>query len=221
MADLILYIPNHKYSDDDMIFVSWLDANYYVSDKNDNTFKLATTSGGSTLVQFTETVIEGYVREIDIVGVTTITGLDHLEGETVTVTSAGSVAGVEVVSGGSITIADDVFTYQVGKPYTMKVRTMKLSIPQEGTTVQSRIKRIERTNIRYIRSQNGKAGQEYDGVEYLQPIFAEYSINSADTKPDNRLAQGGFSEDAYTTIISSDPFPFTVLATIIDVEVEK
>ena len=88
MADLILYIPNHKYSDDDMIFVSWLDANYYVSDKNDNTFKLATTSGGSTLVQFTETVIEGYVREIDIVGVTTITGLDHLEGETVTVTSS-------------------------------------------------------------------------------------------------------------------------------------
>ncbi len=224
MADLIVYLPGHGFANgsDTPVYISWVDANYWTSDEDADSFKLATTSGGATLLQFITTITDGFVREFDdSSGATTISGLEHLEGETVTVTSNGSVVGVETVSGGEITISEDVFTYQVGKPYTMKVRTMRLSIPQEGTTVQSRIKRIDRTNVRYLRAQNGEAGPEYDGVEYLQPILAEYSVDSADTKPDNRLAQGGFSEDAYTTIVSSDPVPFTVLATIIDVEVEK
>ena len=65
MPDLICYIPNHGYSDDDPIYVSWLDANYYVSDKDSDSFKLATVAAGSTLVQFTETITDGFVREID------------------------------------------------------------------------------------------------------------------------------------------------------------
>ncbi len=133
-----------------------------------------------------------------------------------------SGVGTEVTGDGdSITLDTAASTVQVGISYTMKVRTMRLSIPQEGITTQTRIKRIEKTNVRYIRSLLGTAGQEYDGVEYLQPIAATFSTEAKDTKPDNRLSQSGFSEDAYTTIISSDPVPFTGLATIIDVEVEK
>lgn len=123
--------------------------------------------------------------------------------------------------GDSIILDTAASTVQVGLPYTMKVRTMRHSIPQEGTTIQTRIKKIERNTVRYIRSLLGMAGQEYDGVEYLQPIGATFSTEAKDTKPDNRLSQGGFSEDAYTTIISDDPVPFTGLASIIDIEVEK
>ena len=219
MPDLICYIPNHGYSNDDQIYISWLDANYYVSDKDSDSFKLATTSGGAILVQFTETVTDGFVREVGVTGVTTITGLDHLEGETVKVTSGGSVVATEVVSGGSITIASTVFTYQVGLSYTMKGRSMRLAVPQVPSALQTKIKRVTSVTVRYIKSLLGSAGTEYGGTEYLRPIEAVYSADSADTDENNRATEGGFNEDNYTTIISDDPVPFTVLATITEVEV--
>lgn len=219
MSDLLVYLPNHGYANNDPIYVSWLDANYYVSDEADDSFKLATTEGGDILVQFTETITDGFVREFDdTAGTATISGLDHLEGQIVKVTSGGVVVGTEVVSDGSITITSDVFTYQVGLPFKMKVRTMRLAVPPPNT-LQTRIKRIHRTTVRYIRSLLGSAGQEYDGVEHLGDINATFSIASQDTPKDNRLTKGGWSEDAYTVIVSDDPVPFTVLATIIDVEI--
>ena len=218
MPDLIVYLPNHGY-DDDPIYVSWLDELYYVSDKGDDSFKLATTDGGATLIQFAETVTDGYVREVDdATGTSTITGLDHLEGETVKITSGGVVVGTEVVSSGSITLSSDVYTYQVGLPFKMKVRTMRLSVPQEGNTFQTRIKRIHETVVRYIRSKFGRAGQEYGGTEYLSDLDTTFSTQSQD---DTKLTKGGFSEDAYTVITSDEPVPFTVLATIISFEVEE
>lgn len=218
MSNLICYLPNHGYSDDDQIYISWLDTNYYVSDKDADSFKLATASGGSTLIQFTETITEGFVRQVDVSGVTTISGLEHLEGETVKVTAGGNVIGTEVVSDGEITVTSTVFTYQVGLPYKMKVRTMRLSVPQEGNTFQTRIKRIHETVVRYIRSKLGKAGQEYNGTEYLSDLDTTFSTSSQD---DTKLTKGGFSEETYTVVTSDEPVPFTLLATIISFEVEE
>ena len=220
MPDLICYIPNHGYDNDTHIYVSWLDEEYYVSDKNDDSFKLSTEAAGAILIQFSDIVVDGFVREVVGAGVATISGLDHLEGETVKVTSGGSVLATEVVASGLITLPSTVFTYQVGLPYKMKVRTMRLAVPPPNT-IQTRIKRISSTVVRYIRSVLGCAGQEYGGVEYLGEIGATFSTSSQDTPENNRLTFGGFSEDAYTTIVSDDPLPFTVLAAIIDVEVEQ
>jgi len=149
----------------------------------------------------------------------------HLKGETVSVFADGVVFddAVANVSTGVVTlklatVATQASVVQVGIPYTMKVRTMRLAVPPPNT-LQSRIKRIHRTVVRYIKSLLGSAGQEYGGTEYLADIEATYSTSSADTPRDNRLTSGGFSEDAYTTIISDDPVPFTVLATIIDVDI--
>jgi len=219
MADLIVYIPNHGYSNDDPIYVSWLDGYYYVGDADEDTFKLTATKGSSDYVQFTSTITDGYVREYDDAsGTTTISGLDHLEGETVTLTSGGSVVGSYTVSNGSITVPQDVYTYQVGLPYTMKVRTMRLAVPQQGGTLQSRIKKVYETVVRYIRSKGGKAGQEYGGTEYLSDLNTTFSTSSQDAVI---LNKGGFTEDAYTTILSEEPYPFTVLSTIISFDVEE
>lgn len=217
MPDLIVYLPDHGYADDTKIFVSWLDTNLFVSNKDNDSFKLATTSGGAILVQFSSTIIEGFVREVSASSSTTISGLDHLEGETVKVTSGGAVVATEVVSSGSITVPE-ITTYQVGLPYKMKVRTMRLSVPQDGNTLQTRIKRIHETVVRYIRSLLGSAGQEYGGREYLTNLDTTFSAESQD---EPKLAKGGFSEDAYTTVTSDEPLPFTLLATIISFEVEE
>ena len=227
MPDLTIYLPTHGYSISDLVYISWLDGNYYVRDTDidgvaqsidANSFKIAATDSDATIVQYTSDVTDGYVREVTESGVATISGLDHLEGETVKVTSNGEVVGTETVSSGSITVSSTVFTYQVGLPYTMKVRTTRLSVPQEGNTIQSRIKRIHETVIRYIRSKLGKSGQEYSGTEYLSDMGTTFSSSSQD---DTTLTKGGFTEDAYTVVKSEDPMPMTVLSTIISFEVEE
>ncbi|KKK61893.1 hypothetical protein LCGC14_3009770, partial [marine sediment metagenome] len=156
----------------------------------------------------------------DSTATTTITGLGHLEGETVAVFADGLVQDTKVVSSSQITIVS-ASTVQVGLPYTMKVRTMRLSVPTQNETLQTRIKRINSTVVRFIRSLLGSAGQEYGGTEYLQDLGATFSDEAQDTDANKRLTTGGFSEDAYTTIISADPVPFTPLSTIISFEVEE
>jgi hypothetical protein len=64
----------------------------------------------------------------------------------------------------------------------------------------------------------GKAGQEYDGIEYLEDLDTTFSTESQD---DTKLTKGGFTEDAYTVISSDDPMPFTVLSTVISFEIEE
>jgi len=216
--DLIVYLPQHGYSDDDEIFVSWLGGNYFVSDSDADTFKLATESGGSSLVQFGDIITEGYVQKVDSAGTTTIGGLDHLEGELVQVTADGDFVGSFVVSSGEITLPSTVYTYQVGLPYVTKIRSMRLAVPSQETTVQSRIKRISELVIRHVRSKGGRAGQEYNGREYLQRLAVDYSSDSGDT---TILPQGGFNEDAYITVKIETPTPFTLLSTIVSVEVEE
>jgi hypothetical protein len=156
----------------------------------------------------------------DSTATTTITGLGHLEGETVAVFADGEVQDNKTVSSGAITI-DSASTVQVGLPYTMKVRSMRLAVPQDNETLQTRIKRVSEVVVRYIRSLLGQVGQEYDGTEYLQDVAATNSDDSQDIDNDVRPAQGGFSEDAYTTIVSSDPVPFTVLSTVTSFEIEE
>ena len=145
MADLLVYLPNHGYTNgsDTPVFVSWLDANFYTSDEGADSFKLATMSGGAILVQFTETVTDGFVREFDdTTGATTISGLDHLEGETVKVTSNGAVVGTETVSGGSITVSSDLFTYAVGIGYNATLIPMDIDLEGTGLSTTKRPNRV-------------------------------------------------------------------------------
>jgi len=215
--EVCVYLPNHGLANDDPIYVSWLDGIYYVKNADTvNDFKIVTTQGGIDYVISTGSVIDGYVRKIDQTATTTISNLEHLEGQSVYVTSGESVYGPYIVTSGAITLARNIYNYQVGLPYTMKIRTTRLSVPNALGTLQTRIKRITDTAVRYLRMKGGKAGQEYSGQEYLSEMEAEFSTRSHDS---GNLTKGGYSEDAYTVIKSDEPRPATVLATIIDFEV--
>jgi len=216
LPDLIVHLRNHGYADNTSLWVSWLDGVYYVDDPQTHSFKLTDGAAGDNL-QMDSTVASGYVREVDASGGTTsITGLGHLEGEIVYVTSGGENKGLYTVSSGTVTLLEDVYTYQVGKLYGWKVKTMRFGVP--GTdTLQSRIKKISETTVRYINSVGGKAGQEYGGTEYLTNLHADFSAEATSDK--SILTTGGFDENGCTVVKSSGPYPFTGVCTIIEVDV--
>ena len=230
MPDLICLIPAHGYVDDTPVYVSWLDDIFYIFDSDiataNRSFKLAISIGGA-LVQYTTDITDGFVREDNETGVTIIDGLNHLEGQIVTVTSGGNKIGEFTVVDGAITLAEELTTYQVGLPYTCKIRTTRLASPQSGSALQAQIKRNNRTTIRHSKSQGGQVGQEYmvransgalTMTEYMEDLNAVFDTDSRDI---SSSVKGGVSTDGYTTIKSEEPSPMTIIAAIVEFTVEE
>jgi len=207
MPDLICLIPNHGFSESDFVFISWLDDRFYVRDEDIDSFKISSTDDDLNLVQFTETITDGFVREVTEIGSTIITGLEHLEGELVSVTSDGMVIISSTVLGGSITLSNDVFTYAVGKTYAATLIPMDLDI--EGTGLAT-TKRPNRVIINLNETIGGRIGQDVNSmvdipdVSTLTTDFREISL------------PGGYTRDTDVVVKQTQPLPMTVLSLTYD-----
>lgn len=221
MADLSIYIPNHGFVDGDLVYVSWLDGNYYVVSSRYRSFKISTASGGPA-IQSTGTIKEGYVKKVDpSQNTTTVSNMEHLAGDgSLEASSRKLEMDLEVVSGetwwnfpnttGSVTLTKDVTSYTAGLRYKMQIATMRIEAPSVNG-LQGRIKRISETVVRYIKSKLGYAGTIHDGKEYFSDLYCWYSTASKDT---TIQTQGGFDPDAKTYLRHIEPYPFTVLCLV-------
>jgi hypothetical protein len=230
MPDLICYMPNHGLSDDTEIFVSWFDGNYFVYDSDKATFnasfKLAVSVGGA-IVQFSDTITEGYIRIETGVATSTISGLDHLNGKTISITSGGNLVGTFVVVNGEVEVPSPITTFQAGLTYTCKIRTTRLSAPQEPGAIQARQKKINRAALRHSKTKGAKLGQEYpirtNANELVMTEFTEdlNAVFDTDSRDISVSIPGGISTDGYVIIKSVEPSPMTVIAAVIDYTVEE
>ncbi len=214
MPDLIINIPNHGLSIGDTVYVSWLDANFFVRDPDNdpsiaaNSFKISSTDDDLNLVQFTETITDGFVREVTISGVTTITGLEHLEGETVKVTAGGALVATEVVSSGSISVQSAVFTYAVGLGYEATLVPMDLDLQGAGLSLTTRVNRII---VNLDETIGGKIGPD---INHLEDIPTGTSLFTGHKEVSN---PGGYARGASVTVKQSEPLPMTVLSLTYDI----
>ena len=139
MADLIVNLPNHGYVEGTYVVASWLSGGHYVRDPLSNSFKLSTTNDDSNIIQFSASITSGTVQQTSASGSGTISGLDHLIGETVQVFADGKYIGEYVVDGsGEISPVDDFGTVLVGKGYTSSVLPMKFNVQESGLLSKKR-----------------------------------------------------------------------------------
>ena len=80
---------------------------------------------------------------------TTLTGLDHLEGETVKIIANGATHPDKIVSSGSITLDRSVTNAKVGLGYNSILKTMRLD-DGAGITDQTKTKRIYDVTVRFF-----------------------------------------------------------------------
>lgn len=80
--------------------------------------------------------------------VTTIAGLDHLEGQEVAVLADGSVHPNRTVTAGSITLQRAASVVNVGVPYTARLRTMSIEAGAADGVAQGKTQRIHNIVIR-------------------------------------------------------------------------
>ena len=152
----------------------------------------------------------------DSVPTTTITGLDHLEGETVAILGDGAVLPTQTVSSGSISLAESVSVAQVGLPFTYKLKPMRMDQNTQRGTSKGSIAKFAEVVISFYKTLNAKFG---DGdTTYKEPWRESSDVLGSPpalfTGDKAVQSDGGFSVEDPFQIEGNDPMPCTVRAII-------
>lgn len=147
---------------------------------------------------------------------TVISGLDHLEGQTVDVLADGAVQPQLVVSGGAVTLKYAATVANIGLPCPCRMVTERLDAGSADGTSQGKTKRINRLVFRFLNSLGGKFGPE-DGP------YDDILTRSGNDLMDNALPfftgdteqlefPDGYNFDGIVDYVNDQPVPVTVVA---------
>jgi len=152
----------------------------------------------------------------------TITGLSHLEGETVAILADGNIQTSKVVASGQITLSAAATVVHAGLAYTGILQPMRLEAAMRDGTAQGRLKKIHEVNVRVYRSATFKVGRDESNLDVLVDrdrvitLGAPYDLFTGDLPIgyDDR-----WEKNARIMIVQDKPMPLTVVAIIPEVSI--
>lgn len=150
--------------------------------------------------------------------VSTISGLSHLEGQTVRIVADGSVFPDRVVTSGSITLDRSASIVHVGIPYRGLLKTLNVEGGSEFGVSQAKNKKISMIHLRVLNS----LGYSYGPTEAEIEVFDSFRTDSdaMDSSPllftgDTELRPwGGYEKDGQFFIAQDQPYPLNILGII-------
>jgi hypothetical protein len=157
---------------------------------------------------------------------TSITGLGHLEGETVQVFADGAQQTDKTVSSSAITIDKAATKVHVGLQYKSIITSLPVEVPTPTGTSQGKTKRISQLLLRMYLSLGGKYGPTTTAAD-LDIIPYRSGSDPMDSSPplftgDKVLSfNGPFTTLGQYSIIHDEPVPFTLLAMSPRLELQK
>jgi len=153
--------------------------------------------------------------EYDSTATATISGLGHLESETVKVLGDGAVFTEETVVSGGFTMAETASHVISGLPFRYTVKPMRFDLQVDGGTKGS-IKRFPEIVASFYESVNVNYGIDTDNLFNI-----DFRTNEAYGSPpalftgDKVLAhEGGFDAEDSVIFTSNDPTPCTIRALV-------
>ena len=156
----------------------------------------------------------------DGVSTSSVSGLDHLEGETVSVLADGVVFDDAVVTSGAITLKLATVTtpatkVHAGLPYTSTYQSMRHEAKDIKGTTQGRTKRINKAVFRVHNTLQYQYGYTPSGDFRTQTYT---SMTSGDKELDlpRTMAPANYG---YITVKNAEPTPITIIAIIVEVNV--
>ncbi len=146
---------------------------------------------------------------------TTLSGLGHLEGQTVSILADGSVHADKTVSSGAITLDRHVTKAHVGLPYNSTLRTLRVNAGATDGVAQGKIKRINELTVRLYRSVGLQVGRNENNLDIVpfrssaDAMDAPIELFSGDKEIE---LNGYYDTKGQLTIRQDQPLPMTVLA---------
>jgi len=151
----------------------------------------------------------------------TVSGLTHLEGETVSVVTDGGIHPTRVVEDGAISL-NNQFTYiMVGLPYYGRVQTMPLELLLSTGITPGKLKTVNKVNLMF----RNALGVSYGTDPYnMQKIAFREGTSYTDRPPllyNGMKEQPGFDnygEQRTMWVVQTLPYPCTLVSMIFDME---
>ena len=146
---------------------------------------------------------------------TTITSLNHLEGETVTILADGAAHADKTVSNGTITLDRSASKVHVGYGYSSSLETLRMEAGAEDGISQGKIKRIHGVTARFFQTVGAELGPDTSNLDRLP--FRDSSMAMDEAVPlftgDKEISfPSGYDNDAKIVIRQTQPLPMTILA---------
>jgi len=191
---------------------------FKVANVTSNTFELQDVdSVNVNTTSFNKYSAAGEIRK----KVSSISGLSHLEGETVQVFADGAVQGSKVVSSGSITLDTPASLVHAGLGYTRRFKSLKLAYGGRDGSAIGKPKNIADIILVLMETAEGALSLQTieDGVAGAATELDLRQATDIDADPVNffsgelRLGvTAGFDDDIRLLLTGSTPVPMTVLA---------
>lgn len=185
---------------------------YKVANVAANTFELQDEDGvdidGTAFSIYLE---GGYYRKAE----STFTGLDHLEGETVSILADGSVLPQQVVSGGAITLTVPASRVHAGLPYTSDLEPLPPNMVTKAGTTQNRLRRISKLHFWVRLSRGAWVGPDAANLtEIKQDNALLDSPVELRTEIVEQVVNPSWGKDATVLIRQVDPLPLWITGVI-------
>lgn len=145
---------------------------------------------------------------------TSISGLDHLEGQVVSVLVNGAAHPNKTVSSGSITLDFAGTKAHIGLGYNSTLQTMRIDAGGTEGTSQGKTKRIHDVTLRLFRTVGAEIGDATDNLDIIpfrssaNPMGQALPLFSGDKELEFR---GGFDTDGFIVVRQAQPLPMTIL----------
>lgn len=158
----------------------------------------------------------------DGAAINTVTGLGHLEGETVAVVADGSVRDSQVVTSGSVPVTGPAAqVVHVGLPYRLRIVDLPPEYQTREGSAQGQDKRVVRVTLRLLHAAGGAVGSP--GITRREALnFRTVEMDMGEAVPlftgDHGVsAYARWGSDGQVEIIHDEPLPFTLLAIVKEV----
>jgi len=146
---------------------------------------------------------------------TTISGLSHLEGQTVSILADGATHPDKTVSSGSITLDRSATKVKVGLGYTSLLKTMRIDAGAQNGTSQAKTKRIYEVTARLFESVGVEIGPDLNNMERVpfrtsaDPMDKGIPPFTGDKEVEFR---GDYDTDGFMIVRQTQPLPLTILS---------
>ena len=146
---------------------------------------------------------------------TTISGLSHLEGQSVSILADGATHPNKTVSSGSITLDRSATKVKVGLGYTSLLKTMRIDAGAQNGTSQAKTKRIYEVTARLYESVGVEIGPDLNNMERVpfrtsaDPMDQGIPPFTGDKEVEFR---GNYDTDGFMIVRQTQPLPLTILS---------
>jgi hypothetical protein len=157
---------------------------------------------------------------------TVISGLDHLEGETVSILTDGYTVPDQVVTGGQITLTRDASKVHVGLSYLPVIETLDIDTPSPNQTLKAQSISVSKVTVEVDGSRGGWIGPRQDNgsipqMSEIKPRFDSdnYDPIALKTYKQDVFIQPQWAKGGGVRIEQRAPLPMSILSIIPQIDV--